>query len=219
MLGSVTSPHTLLLDVDGTLIDSFPGIRAGFVRGLEAVGVELPSEEFIARIPGPPMPESMQAAGLDAAQVERAMGVYTDYMGRQGWREFSVFAGIPALLRRWKQQGLMVVTATSKSQHFARLALEEAGILSAIDFLGAADHDQGRSTKVEVLRHVLETVAPQGPLMVGDRVHDFHGAAEFGIPSVAATWGYGDPTEWSQATYTARDVSELEVIVSNHVRT
>ena len=76
MLGSVTSPHTLLLDVDGTLIDSFPGIRAGFVRGLEAVGVELPSEEFIARIPGPPMPESMQAAGLDAAQVERCL-LYT----------------------------------------------------------------------------------------------------------------------------------------------
>ena len=227
MLGSVTTPdtasrtasHTVLLDVDGTLIDSFPGIRAGFVRALEAVGATLPSEEFIARIPGPPMPESMEAAGLNADEIARAMPVYMDYMERQGWREFTVFPGIAALIQRWKEAGLMVVTATSKSERFARLALDTAGILPSIDFLGAADHDRGRSTKVDVLRHVIASVHPQRPLMVGDRIHDYEGAAEFGIPSVAATWGYGDPAEWSKATYTARDTDELEVIVNNHVRT
>ena len=38
MLGCV---NTLLLDVDGTLIDSFPGIRDGFLHALDTLGLSL----------------------------------------------------------------------------------------------------------------------------------------------------------------------------------
>lgn len=217
MLGQVNTSSTLLLDVDGTLIDSYPGIREGFVRALAAVGHPLPEEDFIKRIPGPPMRESMAAAGLGDAEVERAMQVYSDFMSTEGWRDFTVFDGTAEAVAGWKADGIGVVTATSKSERFARLALDEAGILPHIDFLGAADFDAGRTTKIEVIRHVLDTCAPENPLMVGDRKHDYQGAAEFGIPSVAVTWGYGDADEWSLATHIARDAAELNEIVRNHV--
>ncbi|AQQ15727.1 5'-nucleotidase [Corynebacterium glaucum] len=220
MLVRVTAssgPTTLLLDVDGTLIDSYPGIREGFVRGLDAVGHPLPDESFIKRIPGPPMRESMAAAGLDEADIDRALSVYSEFMSIEGWQVFTVFDGVVEAIREWKEQGLQVVTATSKSEKFARLALEEAGILPMIDFLGAADYDVDRTTKIEVIRHVLDSVNPHNPLMVGDRKHDFAGAAEFNLPSVAVTWGYGDADEWAQATHIARDTEELKEIVRNHV--
>ena len=66
MLGCVI---TLLLDVDGTLIDSFPGIRAGFIHALDAVGWEHPDDEFIARIPGPPMEETLTSVGMDLSLI------------------------------------------------------------------------------------------------------------------------------------------------------
>lgn len=215
VIGS-TGPTTLLLDVDGTLIDSYPGIREGFARGLDAVGYPLPDESFIRRIPGPPMRESMAAAGLDDAQIDRAMEVYSEYMSIEGWQVFTVFDGVIEAIRGWKEKGFRVVTATSKSEKFARLALEEAGILPMIDFLGAANYDVDRTTKIEVIRYVMGSVRPHNPLMVGDRKHDFAGAAEFGLPSVAVTWGYGDADEWAQATYIARDAEELKEIVKHH---
>ena len=60
---------------------------------------------------------------------------------------------------------------------------------------------------------MLDNVAPEQPLMVGDRLHDFEGAKEFGIPSVAMTWGYGAAEEWELADYVARDADELERII------
>lgn len=209
--------HTLLLDVDGTLIDSYPGIREGFIRGLRAVGAEVPDEEFISRIPGPPMRESMGAAGLAGDDLERAMAAYSEYMSGEGWQRFTVYDGMLDAVRDWHAEGIGVCTATSKSERFARLALERAGILAHIDFLGAANFDVGRLTKMAVIDHVLREVDPPRPLMVGDRKHDFHGAAQFGIPSVAVTWGYGTHAEWADATHVAHDADELRKVVCDHV--
>lgn len=204
---------TLLFDVDGTLIDSFPGIRHGFLVGLDAVGWEKPDEEFIKRIPGPPMPESMRALGMDPETVEQAMRAYSEYMSTEGWQRFEVYPGMADLVQRLHRDGFEVVTATSKSERFARAALERAGILEHIDFLGAASNDGVRAKKADVIRHVLDNVAPERPLMVGDRLHDFEGAKEFGIPSVAMTWGYGAAEEWDLADWVARDADELERII------
>ncbi|MEH0147681.1 HAD hydrolase-like protein [Corynebacterium sp. Q4381] len=207
---------TLLFDVDGTLIDSYPGIREGFVRALNAIGHPVPDESFLKRIPGPPMRESMTNAGLDGDQVERAMEVYSDFMSGEGWQDFTVYKGMADLVAKLRGEGFGVVTATSKSEKFASLALERAGILKHVEFLGAANADVGRVTKIDVIRHVLDNVEVVNPLMIGDRMHDYEGAAEFGLDSVAVTWGYGDEDEWSRATHVARDASELEGIVRNH---
>lgn len=204
---------TLLLDVDGTLIDSYPGIREGFLRGLDAVGWQRPDEEFIRRIPGPPMVETMASLGMGPEVIERAMEAYSAYMSGGGWRQFRVFHGIPGLLAVWREAGYELATATSKSERFTRLALERAGLLEAIDFLGAAQDNGPRRRKVDVIAHVLESVRPEKPLMIGDRHHDFAGAAHFGIPSVAVAWGYADPEEYNHATYLAHTPQELEDIV------
>lgn len=204
---------TLLFDVDGTLIYSFPGIRHGFLVGLEAVGWDVPDEEFIRRIPGPPMPETMRSLGMSAETVERAMRAYSDYMSGEGWQRFEVYPGMDSLVARLAGEGYRVCTATLKSERFARAALERAGMLQHIDFLGAASNDGTRAKKADVIRHVLDTVAPERPLMVGDRLHDFEGAAAFDIPSVAMTWGYGADQEWELANYVAHDADELERII------
>ena len=204
---------TLLFDVDGTLIDSFPGIRHGFLTGLEAVGWDVPDESFIRRIPGPPMPETMRSLGMNEAQVERAMGAYSGYMSDEGWQRFEVFYGMDDLVARLAGEGYRVCTATSKSERFARAALDRAGLLTHIDFLGAASNDGKRAKKVDVIRYVLDQAAPQHPLMIGDRLHDFEGAAAFNIPSVAVTWGYGAEEEWELADYVAGDADELERII------
>ena len=86
-------------------------------------------------------------------------------------------------------------------------------MLEHVDFLGAASNDGTRAKKVDVIRYVLDQAVPQRPLMIGDRLHDFEGAAAFNIPSVAVTWGYGASEEWDLADYVAGDAAELERII------
>ena len=205
---------TLLFDVDGTIIDSFPGIREGFLIGLRAVDWEIPDEDYIRRIPGPPMRETMRDLGMDADTVERAMSAYSEYMTDEGWQRFTVFDGMARIIERFSlDDDYFIATATSKSEKFASLALERSGILEHIDFLGAASNDGVRAKKVDVIQYVLDNVSPKRPLMVGDRLHDFEGAASFDIPAVAVTWGYGAAEEWDLATYRASDAAELERII------
>lgn len=211
MLGCVI---TLLLDVDGTLIDSFPGIRDGFLHALDTVGWEHPSDEFIARIPGPPMEETLANLGMDDATRDRAFAAYMDFTHAGGWQRASAFPGMRDLLASWKEEGFRVVTATSKGEGFARAVLEREGMLEHIDFLGAAQEDGPRRSKADVIAHVLDNVDIGRGLMIGDRLHDIEGAAHFGFPAVAVAWGYGTQEEWDRAWATAHTPAELDKIVT-----
>jgi phosphoglycolate phosphatase len=52
-------------------------------------------------------------------------------------------------------------------------------------------------------------------VMVGDRLHDIHGAHEVGMPVVGVLYGYGDRAEHEAhgADYIAADLAELEAIL------
>ena len=211
MLGCVI---TLLLDVDGTLIDSFPGIRDGFLHALDAVGWEHPSDEFTARIPGPPMEETLASLDMDDATRDRAFTAYMEFTQAGGWQRATAFPGMLELLASWKEEGLQLATATSKGEGFARAILEREGMLEHIDFLGAAQEDGPRRRKADVIAHVLDNVDIGRGLMIGDRLHDIEGAAHFGLPTVAVTWGYGTQSEWDQAWAAAHTPAELARIVT-----
>ncbi|MFC5087921.1 HAD hydrolase-like protein [Corynebacterium aquatimens] len=216
-----SQPLTLLLDVDGTLIDSLPGVSAAFLHALDAVGWDHPDDEFIARIPGPPMEHTLARLGMDDETRARAFEAYMDYTRDKGWADAHAFEGWSELLPRWKDRGLRLVTATSKGEQFARAILDREGLLGYIDFLGAAQEDGPRRTKADVIAYVLDNVdIPTGTaLMIGDRLHDLEGAAQFGIPTALVKWGYGTEEEWAQADYVAASVPELDAIVNGFITT
>ena len=67
-----------------------------------------------------------------------------------------------------------------------------------------------------MIAHVLDNVGlDEGSdiLMIGDRIHDITGAAEFNIPTVAVTWGYGNAEEHQHAHRVADTPAELERII------
>lgn len=207
----------LLLDVDGTLIDSLPGIRAGFLHTLDQMGWEHPSEEFTRLIAGPPMEVTLQKVGMTPEQAREGLGIYLDYTARGGWADATTFPGMLDLVRTWKEQGLTLATATSKGEGFARKILDRAGFLPYLDFLGAAEEDGQRRSKTAVIDYVLSSNGWKGQtsdiLMVGDRSHDIEGAAHFHLDTVAVSWGYGTADEWAHARYIAHTPQELEGIV------
>lgn len=221
---------TLLIDVDGTISDSLPGIQRGFRDGLAAVGQPLPDDEFLARLAGPPMRESMARAGLSGTRLDTALAAYREQQRAGGWADTRMFDGWPELLDGWRADGIRLATATSKGGHFARKVLDKFGILDRFDFIGAADDAGTRQEKIDVLDHTLTSLGlpaqrrepvrptPGGPfptVMIGDRIHDIEGAHTFGLPCIAVGWGYGPDRERERADAIAHDMAELD----RHART
>ncbi|NLZ58942.1 MAG: HAD hydrolase-like protein [Corynebacterium sp.] len=211
---------TLLFDLDGTLIDSFPGIRESFLHTLNTLGWEIPPEERINRVPGPPMEETLRSLGMSPELAQQGLQIYLERYGETGWENSTEFPGMRNLLLRLKDEGYRICTATSKGEYFAEKTLRKYEMYDLLDFMGAAQEDGPRRDKASVIRHVIDNVnlTENDPnldhvLMIGDRSHDIEGAAAFGVDCVAVTWGYGTPEEWSHAKYTVTTAEELERII------
>ena len=88
--------------------------------------------------------------------------------------------------------------ATSKPLRFTVMMLDEMGLSKYFDFVGGAESDSSRDSKIEVIRYVMQNLgmtSPEGTLMVGDRLYDIDGARQAGMQSAGALWGYGTAEE------------------------
>ena len=190
---------TILFDLDGTLTDSGLGITKGVQYALGQMGYAVPPRESLFSFIGPPLHKSFQRHyGMDeAASVEavRQFRVYYNQMG--GILENEVYPGIRALLSELKQAGKRLMIATSKPQAAAELVMHHFGLDEFVPEIVGGTDDPSRNTKGKVIAWVLREygVNPGSVLMVGDREHDIHGAAENNIPAIGITWGYGDRAE------------------------
>lgn len=217
-----TSPSTAavtLFDLDGTLTDSAPGIVAGFRHALAVVGAEAPDGDLEELIVGPPMADTLRTLGLDEPAVATALAAYFARYDEIGWAENAVFDGIGDLLDAAGRDGTRLAVATSKSERFARRILEHFGLAHHFEVIAGASADGTRRAKVDVIEHALRGLglAPTaaadggtaGVVMVGDREHDVHGAAHWGIPTVFVGWGYGSAEEAADARWSAATVAQL----------
>ena len=190
--------ETVLFDLDGTLTDSGLGITKGVQYALGQLGYDVPPRESLFSFIGPPLHKSFQRhCGVDeagAAEAVRLFRVYYNEMG--GILENEVYPGVRELLRDLKAAGKRLEVATSKPQAAAEKVMRHFGLDEFVpEIIGGTDDT--RNTKGKVIAYALREygVDPTTAVMVGDREHDIHGAAENGIPAIGITWGYGDRAE------------------------
>ena len=200
---AMTPTCSVLLDLDGTLIDSQPGILASCLAALRALGHEPDQTLDIKRIIGPPLEDIMkvllQPYGDD--RVGEAVAAYRQHYGESGFLGSEPYPGIGSSLDELQQAGLRIYLATSKRETFASRILHHLGFATYFDGIhgsvpgGALDH------KPELLAHILSqhNILPAHSLMVGDRRHDISGAHAVGMRGLGVLWGYGTRDELETA--------------------
>jgi phosphoglycolate phosphatase len=205
----------ILFDMDGTLLDSAPGVMDSAARALKAVNAPVPPYPDLLKYVGPPMYESFrQSAGLDVATAQKALRHYRAAYAETGAEQSSLFDGIDGLLDQLASVRCPMAVATSKVEDQAVRLARAFGIDHHFaDICGASDA-AGRAAKEDVIAESLARLQAQGidissPVMVGDRSYDVAGAATHGIPSIFVAWGYGDPSEGAGAAAVAQTPTVL----------
>lgn len=197
----------VLLDLDGTLMDSAPGIIASVRHAYNELGLEMPTEQELVSFVGPPMTVSAVRHGVRPDQLDDFTAAYREAFVAEGMFNNSVFDGIFDLLNDLNAAGKRVVVATSKPEIFAHQICDHFGLSEHFEFVFGAALDTSRNSKALVIEYALKTLAqtPAGlvtadkMIMVGDREHDIFGAREHGIDTIAVTWGYAQEGEFAEA--------------------
>lgn len=187
--------QAVLFDLDGTLLDSAPGIFDAFGFTLAQFGVSAEREQ-LRRFLGPPLRDSF-AQLLPEEQVERAIAIYRERYAQRSGPLTAVYPGVPELLAALRAAGCTVCLATSKVRFAALRLLREKGLASYFDFVGGSSEDASLDTKTAVMRYVLAQPCLRGKsaVMVGDRDNDMQGAADCGLPAAGVLYGYGSRAE------------------------
>ena len=209
----------ILLDLDGTITDSAPGITDTLAYTYEQLGMPVPAYDELLRWVGPPIMDSFRdLAGMDQPTAERALEIYRARYLDRGAYDSTLYPGMGLLVRDIAEAGIPLSLATSKPELPATLMLEHFTIAQCFTVITGASADETRSEKADVVEEALRRlrdldVSLDNVVMIGDRIHDIEGAAEHGVPTIAVEWGYGTDAERDHAALVASTTDELRSLL------
>lgn len=191
----------ILFDLDGTIVDSAPGITATLAYTFEQLRLPVPSPAELVAYVGPPILDSFRdLARFTPEQSRRALEIYRVQYLKTGVFDATVYPGVADVLKAIRAHDVPLSLATSKPETPATLILEHYDLLKYFDVITGASDDEKRSAKADVVEEALKRLTEHGadisrPVMVGDRHHDVVGAAAHEVPTIFVRWGYGAPAE------------------------
>jgi len=185
----------VLLDLDGTLTDSRPGIVRAIAYALDRLGRDPVDESELARHIGLSLFDWFRAllSTDEDSVIRHAVDLYREYYGARGMYESEVYDGIHAALGSLTGRGARLFIATSKPRSSARRIAEHFGLDRHLAGVWGSELDGKRTDKRDLIAHILESekLAAGDTLMVGDRHHDVRGALGNGVACAGVLWGYG----------------------------
>jgi len=191
----------ILVDLDGTLLDTRPGIIASIRFALDRLGAPVPAADELGWVIGPPLRATFPRLLPDSGLLEEAIALYRRSYRDGAMYQAAVYAGVPEALERMAEAGCRLIVATAKPHVFARPLLERFHLGHRFAAVYGPELDGTNDHKTDLLAHILERegLAPRWAVMVGDRDLDVRAAAANGIRAVGVTWGYGSVGELSGA--------------------
>jgi len=182
-----------IFDLDGTLLDTSPGIIET-VRYMErTLGLPPVPQEQLRGFIGPPLEDSFARfyhAGPEEAQ--RLTGIFREKYLVDGVCNAVVYPGILEILDAIDAAGALAAVATLKHHSATGKALGGFGLTPRFAAI-AAGTDQHPS-KADLIRQAMRELKwtdRSTVLMMGDSRYDGEGAMEAGVDFVPLTYGFG----------------------------
>lgn len=216
----MSRPDVVLMDLDGTITDSIPGILRCLRNALPVIGMQDITDMELQTWLGPPLRHTLlERYGRSEQELDEFVAAYRATYFDGGEYEFTLFPGMAELIGDIAASDMRLVLATAKPIESATRVLTRADLLQHFDFVSGTELDLMRQDKPSVIAHGIAgvgmTVTDANAIMVGDRREDILGATYHGFDSVGVRWGYADPGELEEAgaTHLVGTAEELRSIL------
>lgn len=212
----------VIFDLDGTLVESAPGILASFDVAFQACNIQ-PVRALTKEIIGPPLRETIESLteNLPSAQIDHLVSIFKKHYDTDGCKQTHAFLGITNLLRYLSEKNIALFIATNKrhvpTQNVIKTLKWEVyfkGIFSLDSISPVA------SNKGALIRHITDTfhLSPSTTLYIGDREEDRVAAENSRVQFFFADWGYKNEVSSANESQIGVDafIQHLEKINRTH---
>lgn len=182
----------VLLDLDGTVIDSVALIRESHRHAVRQVlGQEWDDERLIRNV-GRPLIEQMRVFSPDHA--DELYRVYREWNHANTSALLLPYAGMDALLKGLRAGGTRLGIVTSKSRDAVELAWASLPLAHLFDVVVTSDDSARHKPDPDPLLRALDALGatPGEACYVGDAPFDIRAGHAAGVTTVAVTWGFFD---------------------------
>ena len=188
--------QTLILDFDGTLIDSHLDIAHAANYTLRKMGrPELPIEQITGYIGGGLGPLVKKSLGEDTHLFEKAMPMYRQYYYEHCTDYTTLYPGAREILNHFKDRDIAM--ATNKMLDMTMKILEHFDIARYFKVVLGPDSVQRRKPHPEAIERILTELGnpKETALMVVDTRFDIEAGKNAGIMTCGVTYGFGSRQE------------------------
>jgi HAD superfamily hydrolase (TIGR01509 family) len=184
----------VLLDVDGTLIDSNDAHARAWREALAEVGNDVPESEIRPLI-GMGGDKLLPRLGLDPDSEEgkAIAGRRSEIFLERYVPRLRATPGAKELIARLRREGLQLVIATSAREEELEAMLKQVG-LDDLKKKTSADDAENSKPDPDIVQAALAkaNLAPETALLLGDTPYDIEAAARARVESVALLCGGWD---------------------------
>jgi phosphoglycolate phosphatase len=189
----------VVIDLDGTLIDTAPDLAYAAELMMADLGMPCPSADTIATYIGNGVSRLVKRvltgdmdAEPDAALFARAISLYQKHYGEHVSRASRPFGGVVEGLQAFKAMGVHVACITNKAAQFTHPLLKDTGLFDFFELILSGDSLPKRKPDPLPLLHACEKfgIAPAELLLIGDSLNDTQAARAAGSAVFCVPYGY-----------------------------
>jgi phosphoglycolate phosphatase len=183
-------PQLLVFDLDGTLVDSFPGIRLGLNRALADVGLPVRDLTWVRRHVGRGAARLVAAAADGRCDEEELMRLFRHHYGEVVAEATPPYPGVDETLERLAHDHTLAV-ASNKPLHWVVELVDHLGWAPQMAAVVGPETSGAHKPDPAMIRAILETtgIGADQTLLIGDMPVDAETGANAGIPVLGVATG------------------------------
>lgn len=204
----------VLLDVDGTLIDSNDAHASSWADAFREFGraeVDFDRVRPLIGMGGDKLLPRLTGLDHDSDLAQRITERRTELFNTAYLPKLRAFPCVHELLKRFKSDGLSLIVATSAKREELNKLLEQAGLGELIDRKTSSSDADRSKPDPDIIHAALERgkLSAAEAVMVGDTPYDVEAAEHAGVKCVALRCGGWDDRALGRAVEIYDDAAHL----------
>ena len=195
----IKKPAMVLIDVDGTLVDSVPDLAYCVDEMMKQLDMPVRGEDVVRHWVGNGVERLVRRALInqldgepDEALFEKAIPIFEALYAENTSKRSCLYPGVQEALDFLKTTGVRIGCVTNKASQFTLPILKDLGISGYFEMVLCGDELPRKKPDPMPLLHVAEKlgVKPEQSLMLGDSMSDVKAARAAGFDIICMSYGY-----------------------------
>lgn len=186
----------VILDVDGTLVDSNDAHAKAWVEAMTEHGFEVPFERIrpLVGMGGDKLLPEAIGVGGESKQGKAIDSLRSEIFREKYLPDIEAFPGVRELLKHMHDRGVKLVVASSAREVEMNPLLERAGADGFIASKTSTDDAENSKPAPDIVQAALEGLdcPPESVIMLGDTPYDVEAAKRAGIRLIGLRCGGWD---------------------------